>query len=61
MGFQDPTPNLVATFDDGERKELMARVYVDEWVPGEGELIGLTEGEARALLHRKDVEYLRRS
>lgn len=58
-GFNDPTPSLVATFDDGQRKELMPRVYVDEWMPEEGELIGLTEREARAFIHRKDVEYLR--
>jgi len=61
MGFLDPTPNLVATFDNGDRKELMSAVYVDEWVPAEGELIGLTEDEARAFLQRKDAEYLRRS
>ena len=60
VGFLDPTPNLVATFDDGNRRELMSAVYVDEWVPAEGDLIGLTEDEARAFIRRKDAEFLRR-
>ena len=48
----------VATFDDGERKELFS-FYPDEIMFDEGELVGLTEREAHQLRHTKDVAYLR--
>lgn len=58
VGFFDPMPKVIATFDNGERKELF-EFYPDEISFGEGELVGLTEAEARALRHAKDVAYLR--
>jgi hypothetical protein len=51
-------PVVQATFDDGTGKDLFS-FYPDEIRFDEGELIGLTEPEAHALRHRKDVEYLR--
>jgi hypothetical protein len=45
-------------FDDGTRRDLFS-FYPDEIRFDEGELIGLTEFEAHALRHRKDVAYLR--
>lgn len=57
-GFADPMPRVVATFDDGARKDLFD-FYPDEITFDEGELVGLTEQEARALRHAKDVAYLR--
>ena len=57
-GFLDPTPVVTATFDDGTTKELFS-FYPDEIVFDEGELVGLTEAEANALRHQKDVTYLR--
>lgn len=58
-GFFDPMPKVVATFDDGVRKELF-EFYPDEIIFDEGELVGLTEEEARGLKQAKDVAYLRR-
>ena len=59
-GFLDPMPVVSATFDDGTTKALFS-FYPDEIeFENEGaELIGLTEAEAHALRHRKDVAYLR--
>jgi hypothetical protein len=57
-GFTDPMPAVVATFDDGARKELFS-FYPDEIHFDEGELVGLTEAEARGLRQAKDVAYLR--
>lgn len=51
-------PPVLATFDDGARKELFD-FFPDEITFGEGELVGLTEAEARALPQAKDVAYLR--
>ena len=56
-GFSDRMPTVVATFDDGVRKELFD-YYPDEIMFGEGELVGLTEAEARDLKRRKDLNYL---
>lgn len=47
-GFADPMPRIHATFDDGSRKELFD-VYPNEIAFGEGELVGLTEEQARSL------------
>ena len=58
LGFFDPTPVVTATFDDGARKELFS-FYPDEIRFDEGELVELTETEARELRHRKDIAYLR--
>lgn len=57
-GFADPMPRVLATFDDGSCKDLFD-FYPDEITFGEGELVGLTEAEARALRHAKDVAHLR--
>jgi hypothetical protein len=58
LGLFDPMPIVTATFDDGSRKELFS-FYPDEIQFGEGELVGLTEAEARDLRRKKDVAYLR--
>lgn len=58
LGLFDPTPLVTATFDDGTTKQLF-KFYPDEIVFDEGELVGLTEAEAHALRHEKDVRYLR--
>ncbi|MDQ6857494.1 MAG: hypothetical protein M3Z65_00690 [Chloroflexota bacterium] len=58
-GFADPMPSIVVTFDDGQQKELMHSFYPDEWMVNEGDLLGMTEDEARAALRQKDIEYLR--
>ena len=58
-GLFDPTmPKVRVTFEDGSEKELF-RFYPDELSFRESEFIGLTEVEARALRHRRDVAYLR--
>jgi len=57
-GFLDPTPTVIATFDDGTRKDLFS-FYPDEISIGEGDLVGLTEAEARDVKRQKDVRYLR--
>jgi hypothetical protein len=57
-GFADPMPTVVATFDDGVRKELF-EYFPDEIMFGEGELLGLTEAEARDLKRAKDLAYLK--
>lgn len=54
----DPMPKVIATFDNGETKELFS-FYPDEISFSESEFIGLTENEAHNLFHRKDVEYIR--
>ena len=51
-------PVVTATFDDGSRKELFS-FYPDEIRFDEGDLVGLTEAEARALRHEMDVAYLK--
>jgi hypothetical protein len=58
-GLLDPMPKVIATFDDGQRKELF-EFYPDEIMFDEGELVGLAEGEARDLKRRKDLAFLRR-
>ena len=57
-GFFDPMPKVIATFDNGERKELF-EFYPDEISFGEGELVGLTEAEARERRRAKDVACVR--
>jgi len=58
QGLFDPTPVVTARFDDGTRKRLFSS-YPDEIRFDEGELVGLTETEARELYRQKDVDYLR--
>jgi len=57
-GLLDPMPKVVATFDDGTRKELFS-FYPDEIMFDEGELVGMTEAEARELRQQKDARFLR--
>ena len=57
-GVFDPMPEVVATFEDGTTKTLFA-FYPDEITFRASEFIGLTEEEAKALRHRKDVAFLK--
>jgi hypothetical protein len=57
-GLLDPTPAVIATFDDGTQKELF-NFYPDEIQFHEGELVGLTEAEAHELRRQKDLQCLR--
>jgi hypothetical protein len=57
-GLFDPMPVVSATFDDGSRNELFS-FYPDEIQFDEGDLVGLTEAEAHALRHERDVAFLR--
>jgi hypothetical protein len=57
-GVSDPMPTITVTFEDGKVKELFS-FYPDEIYFSESEFIGLTEEEARALRHEKDIAYLR--
>ena len=47
----------LATMSDGRDVPLFS-YYIDELAFDSSELIGLTEAEARALRHRRDVEFL---
>ena len=53
----DPMPVVTAQFDNGEVKTLF-QFYPDEINFQPAEFIGLSESEAHALRHRKDVAYL---
>ena len=57
-GVFDPMPEVVATFEDGTTKTLFA-FYPDEIKFRASEFAGLTEEEAKALRHRKDVAFLK--
>ncbi len=48
---------VIGTMEDGSKEELFF-YYSDELHFSTGELVGLTSEEARALHHKKDVEYL---
>ena len=56
-GMSDPMPEVVATFEDGSSKTLFS-FYPDELSFRASEFIGLTEAEAQALRHHKNVAYL---
>jgi len=56
-GLSDPMPEVVATFEDGSAKTLFS-FYPDEISFQASEFIGLTEREAMALRHRRDVAFL---
>jgi hypothetical protein len=49
---------VIGTMEDGSKEELFS-YYSDEIQFCETELVGLTSDEARALRHKKDVEYLK--
>jgi hypothetical protein len=48
---------VIANLDDNNRLEVF-RYYPDEISFTEAELVGLTVEQAKALRHRRDVEYL---
>lgn len=53
----DPLPTVTITMDTGEVKKLFT-FFPDEISFTEGEFVGLTEKEARALKAKKDKNYL---
>jgi hypothetical protein len=57
QGMFDTMPEVIATFEDGSCKSLFP-FYPDEIMFQASEFIGLTEAEAHALRHSKDVAYL---
>lgn len=57
-GMSDPMPTVTVTFDDGAVVELF-QFYPDEITFTPEGFIGLTEAEARALRHKKDVSFLK--
>lgn len=54
----DPMPKVIATFENGQEKELF-EYYPDELTFTPEEFVGLTEDQAYELRHKKDVAYLR--
>ena len=56
-GMFDPMPKVTATFDDGTVKDLFS-FYPDEIRFRAEEFVGLTEKQAHALRHKKDVAHL---
>jgi hypothetical protein len=52
--------SLVVRWSDGSVGEAAA-FYADEWVLTEGELVGKTHAEIRAVCHARDVAYLQDS
>lgn len=53
----DPMPQVEVIFDDGTTCSLFS-YYPDEITFTPEEFIGLTRGQAMALRHKKDVDYL---
>ena len=56
-GMFDDMPRIKVEFEDDSEKTLFS-FYPDEISFTEDEFIGLTEEEARALRHKKDVKHL---
>ena len=56
-GMFDPMPEVIATFEDGSTKTLFS-FYPDEISFRAQEFIGLTEEQALALRHRRDMAFL---
>ena len=52
------TRRLIAEWSDGSQSEALAW-FSDEWLVSEGDLIGLTRDQVRALAHRRDRQWLR--
>ena len=52
------TRRLIAAWSDDTQSEALAW-FSDEWLVTEGDLIGLTRDEVRALAHRRDRQWLR--
>jgi hypothetical protein len=57
-GMFDAMPEVIATFEDGTTRPLFS-FYPDEITFQASEFTGLTEEEANALRHRKDVAFLK--
>jgi hypothetical protein len=57
-GMFDAMPEVIATFEDGTTRPLFS-FYPDEITFQASEFAGLTEEEANALRHRKDVAFLK--
>lgn len=57
-GLMDPMPSVTAKFEDGTERKLF-HFYPDELKFQESEFLGLTESEAHALRHSKDMAYLK--
>lgn len=51
------TRRLIAEWSDGSQSEALAW-FSDEWLVSEGNLIGLTRDQVRALAHRRDHQWL---
>jgi hypothetical protein len=51
------TRRLIAAWSDGSESEALAW-FSDEWLVSEGDLIGLTRNEVRALTHRRNRQWL---
>jgi hypothetical protein len=54
-----PMPTVYVKFEGDEEEHTLFTYYPDELSFSVSEFIGLTEAEARQLLHKKDVAYLR--
>jgi len=52
------TRRLIAEWSDGSQSEALAW-FSDEWLVSEGDIIGLTRDQVRALAHRRDRQWLR--
>jgi hypothetical protein len=52
------TRRLIAEWSDGSQSEALTW-FSDEWLVSEGDLIGLTGDQVRALAHRRDRQWLR--
>jgi hypothetical protein len=52
------TRRPIAEWSDGTKSEALAW-FRDEWLVTEGDLLGLTRDEVRALAHRRDRDWLR--
>lgn len=59
LGMLDPMPEVKVDLDDGTKGKVLFSFYPDELQFREQEFLGLTEDEAHALRHRRDVQYLR--
>ena len=57
-GMFDPMPEVTAEFEDGTLR-LLFSFYPDEISFQPREFVGLTEKEAHALRHKRDVAYMR--
>ena len=52
------TRRVIVAWSDGSQSEALAW-FGDEWLVSEGDLVGLTRDEVRALAHRRDRQWVR--